>query len=75
MNDEGDSNYKTIQKLRVPKSIAPLARDLLVVSILLLGFALGLAMFAGVQYWTCTLRNPDVTLMQCIRAEPVKGKK
>lgn len=75
MNND-DSDLKTIFKYRVPESRARFMRELLILVILFIGFALGFAALAAVQYWGCTAKDPEITLMQCLRGEMnKKGRK
>lgn len=61
-----------IDKIRVGKDKVRLVKELGTVFILLLGFGLGLAALGGLQYWTCTLKDPDMTFLQCVRGEGIK---
>ena len=70
MNHDDDSDLKTLFKYRVPSAKVRVVRDLLILCLLLLAFASGFVALGLVQYYfVCSVKDPNVTMLQCIRGE------
>ena len=72
---EDDEELKTIFKFHAKEKNARFMRELLTLFILGLGFSIGMLAFGSFQYWNCTMKDPDMTMMQCFRGEAIKRNK
>jgi hypothetical protein len=73
-DDELPIDQRTIFKFRVRRQFV----EVVWLFIFLSGMAVAFGIFGMVQFWTCTLKNPDISFMECMRHEnlnPHRGRK
>lgn len=70
MNDYEESDLETLYKIRLPKSRINFIRDLLILLMFFVGFAVGLLALGAAQYFfVCNVRDASLTVAQCIRGD------
>jgi len=62
-----EKDLDTIFAIRLSEDRAAFWRQILQVIVILASMFAGFALFAGVQFWTCYLRNSDVGFVECFR--------
>lgn len=76
MKDEDESNLETIFKYRVPETRARFMRELIIVVFMLSCFVGGIASLGAVQFFfICTAKDPNVTVLQCLRGDYGRSKR
>lgn len=67
-NDESKTDdLQTLFKYRLPSAQVQRLRELGWLLILFVGLGFGFGLFSALEFWTCTIKNPDITFIQCIR--------
>lgn len=72
-NTDQTNDLETIFKMRLPQRQVRFLRELGLLIFFCLGGVFMLAALGGAQYLICTSKNPDITFMQCMRHENMKG--
>lgn len=77
MNDDEPktSGFETLLKYRLPRGTVQQMKEFLWLITFMLGLGLGFAALAGLEWWTCGIKDPNITFMQCIRHENLGKKK
>ena len=68
------TDLETLFAVRIKEERIKFFRDLLLMAYILVGFLFGMSVFAGVQYWVCYSKNPEVTILQCLSHSEPKTK-
>jgi hypothetical protein len=70
-----DEDLETLFAVRLQENRLKFWSDIIKVIILVGGLSIGFLVFGALQYWTCKLRIPNITPMQCFRGEYMRGNK
>lgn len=69
MRDDKVTDLETLFSMRLSSERVRFWRDLITLFLICSAFFFGLACFGGLQYYICTVSNPDVIMSECFRLQ------